>query len=177
MFEFKDVFGVEAGERANRRYSVKSNRIEINMMTPNHLEEEIRVGFFGMNYLFLRGSDKQTRVEVWEEDTLLYSDNRMLSLFVNDVNEDPRAGRVMPGVSPGGGQVKLLGRETWLKPNRMYTLVFWTSVPAEVHERQPFTIHYLGKDTHNEVEFIPVVDRAVPMTFGEVSGYFVPDTD
>ena len=140
---FKDVFGVDFGDRKNvTTYPDRSSsKIDIVFTTPSNSEDDVRFSISTMAFVM----DKNIRLMIIHAGHTLYEDNRSLSMFVNKTGIDPKAGR--PTGNPDWDR-KI--RDTHLLPNTEYTFRLW----REHHKpNNPLSVTYAGLVTKDEVEY------------------------
>lgn len=162
-YDFKELFGFEFGERRNVTVYPKDagNEFMIMFKTPSHSEEDVRLSLPTMAFVF----NQNILLETVMDNKVLYTDNRSFSYFVNKDGVDPKFGR------PSGHPfVDIKIRDTHLEPNTWYGFHYKRAGSASAAARNPAAIQYFGTDK-NEVAF----SDSVPMTFGGITGFFVPD--
>lgn len=164
-YNFEDLYGLEFGKQDNMviRPDPDNNEFLMNFTTPNHTEDSVSLGIGMEAFIFFRNI---IRMEIWDGDELLYKSNRRFHFFVNATGKDPYADK-----DSGHPLLPYKARETWLKPNRTYTLKVYRTVGPS--PKNPIGIHYVATDGNEK----DIATQGVPMTFNGVAGHFVPELD
>lgn len=148
MQVFEDLYGFKFGKKIKATVypDRKSSDFSFEFTTPNNSEEDVRF-FLDLPY-FMMGNITLT---VFDGDEALFSDNRSLSMFVNQDGIDHK-----PPFKNHYGKVSE-PRTTWLKPNHTYKLHVYR---AQHDDNQPIGVGYFGTDA-NQVEYAPVEDAVL----------------
>lgn len=168
--KFEDVYGVEFGAASNlMKYpDPDNNEFEMEINTPNHSEEDVRIAISTMSSVFFR--DKM-KLELWDGDLLLYESNRGFSFFINKSGIDPWSEK-----GTGDNRRPRIPRETHLEPAHKYRLRGYRTFGAT--DKNPIDLIHISNDK-NEVKYGPdnIVDIGTRMTFGPLKGTFFQDLE
>ena len=171
MLRFEEVFGFEFGKKTKtKRYPDRATSdFLMQFTTPNNSEEDVRFSLDLM--IMLMGEITMTVMSELGEvmfSKIFNANNRgALTMFVNKTGIDPKAG------DPSGhpGIPSRPARNTWLKPNKTYTL----HVHRDTHsDKQPIGIIYSGNDD-NQIDYgIVTGDDEVEVSIAGVQGIWIP---
>lgn len=157
MYTFREVFGFDFGEQRNvTKYpDDNANVVEVEFTTPAHSEEDVRFSISTMAYVM----DKTISLQILFGGHVLYSDNRSISVFVNDTGVDPKPPKVRDDTH--NGEEYEVPRETHLLPNTTY-------IYRITSRSTPVPISYYGTDTGNETLY------GIEMSHEGVDGIWFP---
>ena len=161
IFDFEELFNFSFGEKDSKTVcpDIGSDRkFGIRIRTPNHSEEDVRLGIPMMAFVF----NKNMMLTMSRDGVALYESNRDLSFFVNKDGVDPKPLKVRDDTH--GGEEYEVPRETHLMPDSEYLYTM-----EDNHSSNQMAVTYYGTDVDEED-----YSNGVPLPHNGVDGIWFP---